>query len=109
MSILFPGSPQADKGVSHVGGVAAVAGVAGGQGIGSTSVPQGRTRVVPASGFCLLPFHLVSGFPLSSASKPSFSRRNQHIPSRPWLPNSGSGQGVLLEIPFMALRGQKFQ
>lgn len=70
----------------------------GGQGVGSTSVPQSRTQVVPASGFCLFPIYLVSGFP-PSASGPSCSRKASTSSPYPWVPNNGSGQDGLLEMP----------
>lgn len=91
--------------VTHMGGVA---GVTGGQGIGSTSVPQRRTQVVPDSGFCLLPIYLVSGFP-PTASEANCSRKKDCTSSHcPWVPNSRYGQGGLLEMPSRALQGQNF-
>lgn len=72
-------------------------------GIGPTSVPQGRTQGVPASGFCLLLFiwFQVSLPPQLRATllqkKPSTSS--------PWVPHSRSGQGEARVSAWKCLQG----
>lgn len=82
------------------------AGVAGGQGIGFTSVPQGKTRwcqpqALSAPLFIWFQLSLPAQL-LSQAAPEETSTSSPCL----WVPNNRSGQVAFLEIPFRALWGQ---